>query len=247
MSSASSASSATTAWPASYLAVLGAADAAEAARKMVAAAHDPELDAFGAASCRIWDDGRAACCAGPAAAAGPHPLLLPLPPGRYGPFPAKEGSATYACVAAGSAGRLLDALRVSAADGRAALDALVAALDSPELARREGDHVYQVWQDGEITLQKCGRLLNRRSLHTVAPPMPARHPMPRGDPRSNSYAYVTEEGALLIRAALATVARVPDPFGAAGELAARARRGPEAGPEAAVARIAACLQRAAGE
>jgi hypothetical protein len=37
----------------------------------------------------------------------------------------------------------------------------------PELAQIEGGNVYQVWEDGEVTLTKCGSLLGHRTLHTI--------------------------------------------------------------------------------
>lgn len=39
----------------------------------------------------------------------------------------------------------------------------------PELSTKENEMVYQVWDDGEITLQKCGSLLWERTLHLIAP------------------------------------------------------------------------------
>lgn len=42
-------------------------------------------------------------------------------------------------------------------------------LHNPEHAKKHG-HVYQVWEDGEITLQKAGDLLWMRTLHTIVPP-----------------------------------------------------------------------------
>lgn len=36
----------------------------------------------------------------------------------------------------------------------------------PELAEKVG-MVYQVWEDGEVTLQKCGPLLWQRNLHII--------------------------------------------------------------------------------
>ncbi len=62
--------------------------------------------------------------------------------------------------------------------------------------------VYQVWQDGEITLQKSGDLLWQRNLHMIAPP-PAhfvsglKFPETSG---SNSFAFVgTKEEAERVR------------------------------------------------
>jgi len=43
--------------------------------------------------------------------------------------------------------------------------ALIAAHD-PSLLDREG-HVCQVWEDGELTLQKSGSLLGQRTLHMI--------------------------------------------------------------------------------
>jgi hypothetical protein len=36
-----------------------------------------------------------------------------------------------------------------------------------EQLAKESGHVYQIWNDGEITLQKSGNLLNMRNLHTM--------------------------------------------------------------------------------
>ena len=44
----------------------------------------------------------------------------------------------------------------------------------PELLQHpesgDGGMVYQVWEDGEITLQKGGSLLGHRRLHCIMPP-----------------------------------------------------------------------------
>lgn len=42
-------------------------------------------------------------------------------------------------------------------------------LDKPELRTRPG-HVYEVWNDGEITLQKSGELYGLRTLHQLQKP-----------------------------------------------------------------------------
>lgn len=44
----------------------------------------------------------------------------------------------------------------------------VNALNNDDAPKQEG-MVYQVWEDGEITLQKSGSLLWRRSLHCIVP------------------------------------------------------------------------------
>lgn len=61
--------------------------------------------------------------------------------------------------------------------------AAVNALDCPE-ARLEG-MVYQVWEDGEVTLQKGGSLLWQRNLHCIAPGS-EEHGLPR-DALCNKY------------------------------------------------------------
>lgn len=45
----------------------------------------------------------------------------------------------------------------------------IAARNNPELAKPPG-MVYQIWEDGEITLQKSGYLLWQRSLHSIQYP-----------------------------------------------------------------------------
>lgn len=45
---------------------------------------------------------------------------------------------------------------------------LIASHHNPALAEQDG-MVYQIWEDGEITLQKSGSLLNQRNLHCIAP------------------------------------------------------------------------------
>ena len=40
---------------------------------------------------------------------------------------------------------------------------------NPELAKIDGQHVTQLWWDGEITSQKGGSLFNQRNLHSFQP------------------------------------------------------------------------------
>jgi hypothetical protein len=47
------------------------------------------------------------------------------------------------------------------------LKALITTHSHPELAEIDYEMVYQVWEDGEITLQKGGSLLNQGILHTI--------------------------------------------------------------------------------
>lgn len=81
---------------------------------------------------------------------------------------------------------------------------VIAAKHNPELAKQPG-HVYQVWEDGEITLQKCGDLLWQRSLHSIYPGDPTRavdpalFPMRHGP---HGYAFTTKWDALRIRATI---------------------------------------------
>lgn len=94
------------------------------------------------------------------------------------------------------------------------------AAHDPKLAGVHG-HVYQIWQDGEITLQKCGELLWQRNLHRMEQPcynglradqMPARI-------GSNGYAFVTREDAYRLRDLMIQDAKgeveEPDPIGEA--------------------------------
>ena len=48
------------------------------------------------------------------------------------------------------------------------LKQLIASKHKPELAAKPG-MVYQIWEEGEITLQKSGDLLWRRNLHMIEP------------------------------------------------------------------------------
>jgi hypothetical protein len=41
------------------------------------------------------------------------------------------------------------------------------ALHEPDAQGVEGSMVYEIWEDGEVTLQKCGSLYGRRSMHTM--------------------------------------------------------------------------------
>lgn len=41
------------------------------------------------------------------------------------------------------------------------------ALSQPELRSIEGGHVYEIWEDGEVTLTKCGSLYGHRNLHMM--------------------------------------------------------------------------------
>jgi hypothetical protein len=78
-------------------------------------------------------------------------------------------------------------------------------LHNEDNAKSPHSHVYQVWQDGEITLQKCGPLLWQRNLHLIAPAClhyvtGLKFP---GESGPNSYAFVAnQEEANQIRALL---------------------------------------------
>lgn len=59
---------------------------------------------------------------------------------------------------------------------RDALLAFLLANHKPELLEHpeggDGAHVFQVWEDGEFTLQKGGSLLGMRNLHMISYPHP---------------------------------------------------------------------------
>ena len=74
-------------------------------------------------------------------------------------------------------------------------------------AEVEGGHVYQVWQDGEVTLQKCGSLLGQRNLHMIYPGFAGFDagcvwPHKQGN---NKFIYTTESGAKAIHRAIASM------------------------------------------
>lgn len=81
----------------------------------------------------------------------------------------------------------------------------IALLHNPALAERENCHVYQVWEDGEITMTKCGSLLGQRNLHQVHYPLPGSVPrdwFPIQETK-HAFAYVTEEDGMQIRSQIA--------------------------------------------
>lgn len=71
---------------------------------------------------------------------------------------------------------------------------------SNDLLSKQVGHVFQIWDDGEITMQKSGDLLWQRSLHTMKPDIgkvfELDFPHKRG---VHSFAYVTNENAIVIR------------------------------------------------
>jgi len=85
-----------------------------------------------------------------------------------------------------------------------AVQAEIIRVHDPEQAKH--GMVYQVWEDGEITLQKAGPLLWRRTLHSIYPgtsglpllQLPEKFINSR-DNLAHSYAFVTFENAILIR------------------------------------------------
>jgi hypothetical protein len=97
--------------------------------------------------------------------------------------------------------------------GRDELDALVRASHNPALAGEDG-HVYQIWNDGELTSQKAGRLLWQRTLHTLCYPLAPKvsFPMPTvySHKDGTSYAFVEHDAALQIRSLMARLSGAPD-------------------------------------
>jgi hypothetical protein len=64
----------------------------------------------------------------------------------------------------------------------ATLEELIALHNKPHLADADA-MVYQVWDDGEITLQKSGSLLWQRSLHSIS----------QGNPKKRQDRYLFPE------------------------------------------------------
>ena len=80
----------------------------------------------------------------------------------------------------------------------------ISSLNNDSLAREIG-HVYQVWEDGEITLQKSGDLLWMRNLHSMEPGYPGSAIPVEDFPHQSGergYVFVTEEKAYTIRKAI---------------------------------------------
>lgn len=42
----------------------------------------------------------------------------------------------------------------------------IAAAHMPNAHERENSHVFSVWEDGELTMEKCGSLFGQRNCHT---------------------------------------------------------------------------------
>ena len=72
-------------------------------------------------------------------------------------------------------------------------------LHNPELAKVECDHVYQFWDDGEITSTKCGSLLGQRTLHMIHPAVSKAVGKLAGVSGPHTYVYVTYEQAVDLR------------------------------------------------
>ena len=76
----------------------------------------------------------------------------------------------------------------------------------PELAKENG-MVYQVWEDGEVTLQKSGDLLWQRNLHLIKSGCAAKAIHPSKMPEQNrsgthGWMFTDEEGTAAFRMAL---------------------------------------------
>jgi hypothetical protein len=82
---------------------------------------------------------------------------------------------------------------------------LIAKYSDDSLSEQTG-MVYQVWNDGEITLQKSGRLLWHRTLHCMMPGNPnvavPAEIFPHVSSRGYGYAFVDNDGATEISRAI---------------------------------------------
>lgn len=84
---------------------------------------------------------------------------------------------------------------------RVDVEKLARKYDNPALAKESG-HVYQLWQDGEITLQKSGDLLWQRNLHTMVSAsgrLKKNYEFPH-KLGNNSYIFCTDDHAYELRA-----------------------------------------------
>jgi hypothetical protein len=78
-------------------------------------------------------------------------------------------------------------------------------LHDPAAAKVEGGHVLQLWEDGEITMTKCGSLLGMRNLHQIVGPIlddeeaaPILAAMPMKNANRHGYVYLNCNPALSI-------------------------------------------------
>ena len=89
------------------------------------------------------------------------------------------------------------------------LQATVIEHSTPELAKLDA-HVYQVWSDGEVTLQKAGPLLWQRTLHSVNEPLSPNTETKIIWPehmREHGFIYTDEAGVEAVRDALRAYTR----------------------------------------
>jgi hypothetical protein len=86
------------------------------------------------------------------------------------------------------------------------LKALITTHSHPELAEIDYEMVCQVWEDGEITLQKGGSLLNQRTLHTIDEGHPDHFVnaalFPHINTSGHGFIYTDRKGALAVRYAI---------------------------------------------
>lgn len=86
-----------------------------------------------------------------------------------------------------------------------AVESAIALHSKPDLAKLEG-MVYQVWEDGEVTLTKCGSLLGQRNLHMIYPGHPrAAVPVslfPHRTTNGHGFIYTDEAGQKAMRTAI---------------------------------------------
>lgn len=81
---------------------------------------------------------------------------------------------------------------------------LIAKHSNDSLAEQD-DMVYQVWEDGEVTLQKSGELLWQRNLHCIEYGATAKAVSTELFPHQHNnhgYAFVSKEGAIEISTAI---------------------------------------------
>ncbi len=84
---------------------------------------------------------------------------------------------------------------------KAEIHAIIGSLNNDELAKQPG-HVYQVWEDGEITMTKSGELLGCRNLHCMEWKLDvaiAKDNFPHQTSNGHGFAYVTKADAETIR------------------------------------------------
>lgn len=93
------------------------------------------------------------------------------------------------------------------------LQAELFSFSNNELTKQEG-MVYQIWHDGEITLQKSGSLYGQRNVHCIVPPIYDPYTkinviLPQRQNNNSSYMSLEQKNLVRARELICKLARFP--------------------------------------